>query len=609
MPEDEHLHIVIQGPPAVSSGPLHLKLNCFVLGDDPRRVFEIKIASTESVSALKKLIKDAKKQFDHVDADGLELRQVKINYDLHLLNPIGDEGVELKPLTELSEVFKDGVECECIHVVVRHPAVARYIPAVDRRFAYLKKGAGTPSAGAKPSAFSRKQDEQEYLCNRPCTAADPVPVTLLEPIFAEFVDDCQNHQPTACDNEFVRQLSENMSSFYSDELTRMSVFWQVLRDYGITFNTSIVNSTKCTAVGRLLSTNGKFMQVIVEGKNEIGSGDAEPFAEAMLYYRKFIEDSKIEMVRLRSVLPCIHIIVFGACIGFAGSIFTEKVQSDVLVSIIPLFWHSTDLHMQVMAAHTFGALKITIEKLTHLYSQPIPPLKPEDPSLGCPYPRSYTTSSGQIQEFSYDETQMLRDQLIFFGELVGDAAGRKICIKFVRHYSREAHDFCARKGHAPELIAYKPLAGGWNMVIMDALDIDNGRFAQRPGSYRPLSAMAVLDRQPLKEAITSLIQELHNYNDGYVHGELRDTNLFVRDNKDFMLLDFDWAGPIEKARYPMYVNRINIRRPDGAWDGEKIVAKHDLDMLEYIFHPEEDGREPAAKRRRLSTDEGLSMAI
>ncbi|KAG1767473.1 hypothetical protein EV702DRAFT_1146694 [Suillus placidus] len=598
---DEHLHIVIQGPPAVSSGPLHLKPNCFIWGDDPRHIFTVNVAPKQTVADLKYLIKNkTKPEFDHVsdrylrsNADHLIIWKVKINYDLHLLNAIGDEGVELKPLTKLSEVFKDGVECECIHVVVRHPAVARYIPAVaryitavDRQFAYLKKGADTPSAGAKPSAFSIKQDEQEYLCNRPHTAADPVPVTLLEPIFAEFMDDCQNHQQTACDNEFVRQLSENMSSFYSDELTRMSVFRQVLHDYGIIFDASIVNSTKCTTVGRLLSTNGKFMQVIVEGKNEIGSGDAEPFAEAMLYYRKFIEDSKIEIVRLRSVLPCIHIVVFGACIGFAGSVFTENVQSDVLVPIIPLFWHSTDLHMQVMAARTFGALKIAIEKLTHLYSQPIPPLKPEDPSLGCPYPRSYTTSTGQIQEFSYDETQSLRGQLIFFGKTVGDAVGRKICIKFVRHYSREAHDFCASKGHAPELIAYKPLAGGWNVVVMDALDIT-----------------------PLKEAITSLIQELHNYNDGYVHGDLRDTNLFVRDNKDFMLLDFDWAGPIEKARYPIYVNRINIRRPDGAWDGEKIVAKHDLDMLEYIFHPEEDGLEPAAKRRRLSTDEGLSMAI
>ena len=264
--------------------------------------------------------------------------------------------------------------------------------------------------------------------------------------------------------------------------------------------------------------------------------------------------------------------------------------------------------MQVMAARTFGALKIAVEKLTKLYSRPIPSLEPEDPYLKCPYPRSYTNSTGFIQQFSYDETQILRDRLIFFGETVGDVAGSKICMKFVRHYSPQAHEFCASKGNAPKLIAYNSLPGGWNLVVMDALDIDNDCFPQRPGSYRLLSEISLSDRQPLKETITSLIRELHNHNDGYVHGDLRDTNFVVRDDKHFMLLDFDWAGPIQKTHYPMYVNREDIRRPDGAWDGQKIVAEHDLDMLSYLFHPEQDVREPAAKRRRIFS-EGSLMVI
>jgi hypothetical protein len=101
------------------SGPLHLKLNCFVLGDDPRRTSEIKIAPTETVSALRKVIKDVKKQrLDHVNADDRIILKVRINpTDLHLLGAIRDEGVESKPLTELSEVFADEVERGCIHVV------------------------------------------------------------------------------------------------------------------------------------------------------------------------------------------------------------------------------------------------------------------------------------------------------------------------------------------------------------------------------------------------------------------------------------------------------------------------------------------------------------
>jgi len=52
------------------------KLNCLVLGDNHSHIFEIKIAPTESVSALKDLIKEKKHAFRDVDADGLKLWNV-----------------------------------------------------------------------------------------------------------------------------------------------------------------------------------------------------------------------------------------------------------------------------------------------------------------------------------------------------------------------------------------------------------------------------------------------------------------------------------------------------------------------------------------------------
>ena len=54
------------------------KLNCIVLGnDDPGSIFEIKIALTESVSALQNIIKEQNKhEFDGVDAKTLKLWKV-----------------------------------------------------------------------------------------------------------------------------------------------------------------------------------------------------------------------------------------------------------------------------------------------------------------------------------------------------------------------------------------------------------------------------------------------------------------------------------------------------------------------------------------------------
>ena len=53
------------------------KLNCLVSGGDPSDIFEIKIAPTEGVSALKKVIKDEKNHtFRNADADHLKLWKV-----------------------------------------------------------------------------------------------------------------------------------------------------------------------------------------------------------------------------------------------------------------------------------------------------------------------------------------------------------------------------------------------------------------------------------------------------------------------------------------------------------------------------------------------------
>ncbi|KAG1856707.1 hypothetical protein DFJ58DRAFT_659315 [Suillus subalutaceus] len=59
----------------VSSDLQPIRLNCLVSGDDPRfHIFPIKIARTESVSDLKKLIKEEKRpEFNTVAADHLKL--------------------------------------------------------------------------------------------------------------------------------------------------------------------------------------------------------------------------------------------------------------------------------------------------------------------------------------------------------------------------------------------------------------------------------------------------------------------------------------------------------------------------------------------------------
>jgi hypothetical protein len=56
-----------------------LNINCWVLGDDPERVFSIKIAKSETIDVLKDAIKEKKKPvFDDIAADSLDLLKVSV---------------------------------------------------------------------------------------------------------------------------------------------------------------------------------------------------------------------------------------------------------------------------------------------------------------------------------------------------------------------------------------------------------------------------------------------------------------------------------------------------------------------------------------------------
>lgn len=188
-------------------------------------------------------------------------------------------------------------------------------------------------------------------------------------------------------------------------------------------------------------------------------------------------------------------------------------------------------------------------------------------------------------DFIYTDSQPHRDQRIFFAKVEGD---KEICVKFVKQYSPEAHRLCAEKKHAPQLLSYELLPGGWKMVVMEVLNIFEAKSEVAPSnSYHQFTYerdAVGKNSEPLRKAIEILVKDLHDKN--YVHGDLRDKNFFIKNDAksgtDFMLLDFDWSGESGVVRYPMCVNQ-QVRRPMGAKDGEKILPEHDREMVGYMF--------------------------
>jgi hypothetical protein len=251
--------------------------------------------------------------------------------------------------------------------------------------------------------------------------------------------------------------------------------------------------------------------------------------------------------------------------------WTDRPHLQVLAPVLPLFYHHTDVEMRERAARYFGAAKKAINALKNYYEHVLPSIHDLDPidrpNPAFPHQREYTSlEDSTIQTFKY-LGQLDTDKPVFRGNgISGD-----ICVKFVRQYSKDAHLKCSALGFAPRLRGFESLPGGWCMVVMDFVD----------DAYELLedSLFKLSFSTEVREKLASLHQA------GYVHGDIRATNIMVKKNgeRGIMLLDFDWAGVIGEMRYPMNVNITEVRRPSGAIDKQLVLAEHDMAMVEYMF--------------------------
>ena len=84
--------------------------------------------------------------------------------------------------------------------------------------------------------------------------------------------------------------------------------------------------------------------------------------------------------------------------------------------------------------------------------------------------------------------------------------------------------------------------------------------------YDALAELPDTDRLP-KSGLETMGEQLKTLHARYlVHGDIRDTNILVKnDNRtQLMFIDFEWAGVEDVVRYPPYVNYTDIERPNDA---------------------------------------------
>ena len=147
-----------------------------------------------------------------------------------------------------------------------------------------------------------------------------------------------------------------------------------------------------------------------------------------------------------------------------------------------------------------------------------------------------------------------------------------VIVKFTRRYCTDLHQFCAKRGHAPELLGYGTVPGGWHVVVMEFVDQD---ISKTLAHYAPTH----LDRW--EEDLTRLVEEFHG--EGYVHGDLRDANLIVRrgEPERIILVDYDWGGKHGDVSFPS--RHLHEDLAEGELESLEITKVHDHRVLRFTI--------------------------
>jgi hypothetical protein len=162
-----------------------------------------------------------------------------------------------------------------------------------QRQQYKYRDTRAPSQLAQTAEFQelQKNNATFYNCGRPANLESSIPLTLLHPIFGQFVEDAKTVAPTRHDYATADKLRREMCEFYPKEADRRHKFCLAFEEYGIHIYAGNIGASQDSTDGHFCKCNHPML--IAEIKNDIGWKGAEPYLQALLYYCIFCDQYKL----------------------------------------------------------------------------------------------------------------------------------------------------------------------------------------------------------------------------------------------------------------------------------------------------------------------------
>ncbi|KXN93307.1 hypothetical protein AN958_00231, partial [Leucoagaricus sp. SymC.cos] len=438
------------------------------------------------------------------------------------------------------------------------------------------------SSLADPKAFEKISGQGRAICcNRPFESYT-LPLALLHEAFSIFRARCKA-APSKRALDCLKDLAPVACKWYDSEIQRREQIRSVFKEQlGLGLYEQKVTGTE-------YMTDGNLFNVMPAAIRECKKEEGAALNQAILYYGKFLLNALEHRHRYYNFdthFPCILLVDMGTHLEFYGATWDGmRVRAEPLTGSLQLATHEMETAARNVMASTLDAFVVAVENIQVHYNSIEAKAKA---SLGLsehysrinqarnhPFVTSYQ-DSGQEIKFTYDAR--LHDEKLIFSATVNEPNSGECIVKFTQRYSEEVHSYLASRGWAPRLRKCIRVGDDWIAVVMDRSTYEM--------LYDLSFGLTPAEKEKVRQKVERIVQGLHEK--GYVHGDIRDTNLLVdrnslsSDDVTVHLVDFDWAGRIGEVRYPYGVNCETMKRPAGVEYGTIITVEHDIEMVSYL---------------------------
>nr|VWP01650.1 Uncharacterized protein [Ganoderma boninense] len=486
----------------------------------------------------------------------------------------------------------------------------------------LELATPVPSKGAKTPKYRANQEgdsplyDGRYGANKANLKA--APVEIYHPAIASFLVGMEDKALKVPDDvvfataKLMHSLSEVIKNEKDRTDTRPILKELIRQQFDSIMNTNRTVADHVAPSDTKSPFEDKAALVIVEEKVEMGkSGDA--VVQGALSWLAWVKDVKRRDLIMQTFVPSFIISISGPWIAISAAIFTTDPIIQRLTDYISLGEPCVinDLRVNTVA-RVFYSLQRAVEMLRRFYDAvPVEPISGDEETRFFPLARSYL-KDGALVSLRYlrrlgvdgpdcvtflaeTEERSKNEKASGRQEPGGTRQTKKLVVKFVERYSREAHELLASAGLAPKLEYYGPV---WpesesenfkssllprRMVVMEHID--------------GVEAFDAFDGQVLPKGVQLAVKQALSilHTNHLVHGDIRRKNILIEHQKDATddftvrtkIIDFDWAGEQLTVKYPLRVRGIFMEQGVRAY--ATILPEHDLAMAERTFRDGSDG--------------------